>query len=301
MKLFVTGGTGQVGFELHRSLCVFGELLIPSRTILDLSDLDSVSAYLEAEKPELIVNAAAWTAVDLAESEESCANRLNTELPKLLASYAARENAWLIHYSSDYVYSGLGNQPWSETDETAPLSVYGRSKLAGDKVVENSGCRYLILRTSWVYSARGHNFMKTMLMLGAARTELAIVSDQIGAPTPARLIANITSLVVDRIIQNKPIDQGIYHLVSRGKTHWHEFACEIFRQAAEYLPLKIAPENVKSLATIDYPTPATRPANSILQVTKLEQALGIVLPEWRGQLTLTLAEYATIATSERKK
>ena len=287
MKILLLGKTGQVGFELHRVLSPLGTLVAPDRKALDLSEEEAVSAYLAACRPDLIVNAAAWTAVDAAEEQTEAARRLNQELPAQLAAYAAAASCRLVHYSSDYVYPGTGTEPWTENSPTGPLNTYGRTKLAGDEAVMSSGADYLIFRTSWVYSARGNNFMKTMLRLAKDRPELNVVADQVGAPTPARLIAQITTLG----IYNR-LDAGVYHLAARGETSWHGFAHEIFRLVqASGLPLAVAPDRVHPIPTRDYPTPATRPLNSRLDVSKLERALNIRMPDWQPQLVLTLTEY----------
>jgi dTDP-4-dehydrorhamnose reductase len=290
--ILVTGGTGQVGNEVQRQMCLSGDVHAPGRQALNLVDATAVDAWLNKYQPELIVNAAAYTAVDKAESEPELAHRLNAGLPAQLAAYSKARNQWLVHYSSDYVYSGVAEpcseaQPWQETSPTGPLSVYGITKLEGDQAILASGCRHLIFRTSWVYSARGHNFMKTMLRLGRERDALAVVSDQIGAPTPARLIALVTQQALTR-----EIEAGVYHLAPRGETSWHGFACEIFRQAqALGEPFTIAPGQVSAIPTAEYPTPAQRPLNSRLALGKLERALGVTLPGWQAQLALTLTEH----------
>lgn len=287
MNILLLGKTGQVGFELHRALSPFGDIAAPGREELDLLDEQAVDRYLASAKPELIVNAAAWTAVDVAEEEKAKAQRLNAGLPKQLAEYAAVENARLVHYSSDYVYPGTGAQPWREDSPTGPLSVYGQTKLEGDRAVEQSGAGYLVFRTSWVYSARGNNFMKTMLRLAESKTELNIVADQIGAPTPARLIAEITALAIHNQLKN-----GLYHLAPRGETSWQGFAQEVFR---------LAGTNTKAnpIPTSGYPTPAQRPLNSRLAVIKIEQALNMQLPDWQTQLALTLAEFRELNAGAR--
>ena len=286
-RILILGGNGQVGFELQRSLAPFGKVSAPRRSELDVSDLAAVSVYLEAYQPQLILNAAAWTAVDKAEEEREGAMRLNAELPALLATKACALGASLVHYSSDYVYPGDGEQFWQEDSSTAPLSVYGESKLAGDESVLASGCRHMVFRTSWVYAARGNNFMKTMLKLGRDRDTLNIVNDQIGAPTPARLIAQLTC---EALRQN--IASGLYHLAPQGTTSWHGFAQAIFRLAIEQGErLAIDPETLGGIPTAKYPTSATRPLNSRLALEKLEAALGLVLPDWQSQLALTLKEH----------
>ena len=294
MNILVTGGSGQVGFELQRTLSPFGAILATGRQELDLADSQAIERYLEQHQPDCIVNAAAYTAVDRAESEPDLAHALNAGLPATLAQYAAAKNIWLVHYSSDYVYPGTGTAPWTEESETGPLSTYGQTKLAGDQAIQASGAKHLIFRTSWVYSARGNNFMKTMLRLGAEKETLNIVNDQHGSPTPARLIAQVTALALYRVFQaDQPQQyQGIYHLAPRGTTHWHEFAQAIFEAAAgQGTQLKIRPENVHGIPTRDYPTPAARPLNSRMGLDKLEQTFSLQLPEWRGQLQQTLTEY----------
>lgn len=286
-RILILGGNGQVGFELQRSFAPFGEVRAPSRSEVDVSDLDAVVAFIAAYQPQVILNAAAWTAVDKAEAERDAAMRLNAELPALLAGKASTLNATLVHYSSDYVYPGDGEQFWSEDSPTAPLSVYGESKLAGDEAVLTSDCRHLVFRTSWVYAARGNNFMKTMLKLGRDRDMLNIVNDQIGAPTPARLIAQLTC---EALRQN--IKGGLYHLAPQGTTSWHGFAQSIFRLAIEQGEvLAIDPETLGGIPTADYPTPAARPLNSRLSLAKLENALGLTMPDWQSQLSLTLQEH----------
>jgi len=290
MNILLLGKTGQVGFELHRTLAPLGAINAPSRETLDLMSEESVANYLASAKPNLIVNAAAWTAVDAAEDHQASAERLNAGLPAQLADYAAANSARLVHYSSDYVYPGDGEQAWQETSATSPLSVYGSTKLQGDRAIEQSGADYLIFRTSWVYSARGNNFMKTMLRLAKSKAELNIVADQVGAPTPARLLAQITTLAI-----HSQLARGLYHLAPRGKTSWHGFAQEIFRLAQENgEQLAMGPENAYPIPTSDYPTPATRPLNSRMDVSKLEQTLSIRLPDWQGQLAVTLDEYLEI-------
>ncbi|MEC8916845.1 dTDP-4-dehydrorhamnose reductase [Salinicola sp. LHM] len=290
MNILILGGSGQVGFELQRALAPLGNCIAPGRRSLDLQDAAAVVRLLDELGPSLVVNAAAWTAVDAAEKSRDEAFRLNAALPAQLADYCASHSAKLVHYSSDYVYPGGGDTAWQETSETGPLSVYGKSKLAGDEAVLASGADALIFRTSWVYSARGHNFMKTMLRLAREREALRIVGDQIGAPTPARLIAEVTLLAVKQRGEGR-LEPGLYHLAPRGETNWHGFAQAIFRHAeALGETLQVKPDQVVSIATANYPTPARRPLNSRLSLEKVEQALGITLPNWESQLQLTLAE-----------
>lgn len=294
MNIFITGGNGQVGFELQRQFAPFGTVLAPTRDELDLANADAVDAYLAKHQPGLILNAAAYTAVDKAESEPEQAKRLNAELPIQLAAYTVKQGITLVHYSSDYVYPGSGETPWQEDSPTSPLSIYGQTKLEGDLAIIESGCQHLIFRTSWVYAARGNNFMKTMLRLGREREALNIVNDQIGAPTAARLIAQITALsfTVHGSRLSIHIPQGIYHLAPRGETNWHGFASEIFNQARKAgETLAITPEGTAGIPTAEYPTPAKRPLNSRMALGKLESALGITMPPWQSQLALTLKEH----------
>jgi dTDP-4-dehydrorhamnose reductase len=287
MKILLLGKTGQVGFELHRTLSPLGTITAPGQEELDLTNPDAVASQLAQTKPDLIANAAAYTAVDAAEENQEEAQCLNAGLPKQLANYCKEQGAFLVHYSSDYVYPGYGEEPWQETSETGPLSVYGQTKLEGDLAIQQSGCEHFIFRTSWVYSARGGNFMKTMLRLAQNKTELNIVADQIGAPTPARLIAQITTLAIK---SNMP--SGLYHLAPQGETSWHGFAQEIFRLAkARGETLTMGPENAHPIPTSDFPTPAKRPLNSRMALGKLEMALNLKMPDWQSQLEQTLSEF----------
>ncbi|WP_300319038.1 dTDP-4-dehydrorhamnose reductase [Idiomarina sp.] len=288
MNILVTGGNGQVGFELIRSLSVFGHVLAPTRDELDLTDKNAVAEYLATHQPQLIANAAAYTAVDKAESEPQAADRLNHLLPKQLAQYCLDNRAALIHFSSDYVYPGSGEKPYTEDSKTEPLSEYGRSKWAGDRAVIGSSCNHVILRTSWVYSARGNNFMKTMLRLASEREQLSIVNDQIGAPTPARLLAEVSAQVVKPLMSHEI--QGVFHVAPQGETSWYGFAEAIFSKAVK-LGSEIKVKQVEGISTSDYPTPAKRPLNSRLAVDKIEQALELKMPDWEEVLEHTLTEY----------
>lgn len=287
MNILLLGQTGQVGFELKRVFAPLGCITAPMRNQVDLLDEKVVTDYLHQHQPDLILNAAAYTAVDKAEAEPLVAARLNHTLPAQLADYAQEHKAALIHYSSDYVYPGTGSKSFDEEATTGPLGVYGRTKLDGDQAIIESACQHWIFRTSWVYSARGHNFMKTMLRLGKEKTELKVVADQIGAPTPARLIAQVSLLAYLRGIKH-----GVYHLTPRGETSWQGFAQAIFKHCVNQgQMLTISPEAVEPILTKDYPTPAQRPLNSRLSLQKLEQALGITMPPWEDQLVQTLDEY----------
>lgn len=292
LTILVTGGSGQVGHELQRTLAPLGEVMAPGRETLDLENAEAVADYLDERRPDIVVNAAAWTNVDGAEAPENlqAVTRLNEDLPAQLADYAARFGIPLVHYSSDYVYDGGGDTPRGEDVPTSPCSRYGESKLAGDRAVLASGTKHLVLRTSWVYGSRGRNFMNTMLRLGRERDALRVVDDQIGAPTTARLIGEVTLLALQAILQER-MESGLYHLAARGETSWHGFACDIFRQAlAKGMALEITPERVAPIPTSDYPTPAVRPLNSRLDVSRIERALGVCMPDWRSQLALALDE-----------
>lgn len=289
MKIFLTGGTGQVGFELQRSLSLWGDVLAPARHELDLSDTSAVGRWLETHAPDCIVNAAAYTAVDKAETDMQTALRINRDLPCALAQYAARHAIRIFHYSTDYVYDGSGRDARSEEAPTGPLNVYGRSKLAGDSAIMNSGASYVIFRTSWVYAARGNNFLRTMLRLAGQRDRLAVVADQIGAPTSARLLADVTNIALAR----RDVPSGVYHAVCRGETSWHGFACQIFETARRMgYALRLQNEDMQAISTEAYGAPAPRPLNSRLSVEKLEKTLGIRLPHWQEALSLTMAELA---------
>ncbi|WP_037055654.1 dTDP-4-dehydrorhamnose reductase [Rheinheimera baltica] len=283
---------GQVGFELARSLVGLGKLHCLSRADIDFSNINMLLARIAQLQPDIIVNAAAWTAVDKAETEQDGAYLLNATLPAALATLAQQSNAWLVHYSSDYVYPGTGSNAWQEHDTTAPLSVYGQTKLAGDSAIQQHCAKYLIFRTSWVYAARGNNFMRTMLKLAQSREALQVVSDQIGAPTPARLIANITALSLQQALQRGEALSGVYHLAPAGETSWYGFAEAIFTLARQHgVMLTLAPEKLSAIGTADYPTAAKRPANSRLCLTKIQQTFNLQMPDWQSQLALTFIEW----------
>ena len=236
------------------------------------------------------MNAAAHTAVDKAESEPDLVNRINAAAPGVLATQAQALGAWLVHYSTDYVFNGGGTQPWKETDATGPLSVYGRTKLAGEHAIQESGCRHLIFRTSWVYAARGGNFAKTMLRLGRERTELTVIDDQLGAPTGADLLADVTAHAL-RQVQIQPELAGLYHLVAQGETSWHGYAQFVLETArARGIELAVSAENIKPVPTSAFPTPARRPSNSRLSTEKLRTAFGLHLPHWQQGVARMLDE-----------
>ncbi|BBO56822.1 dTDP-4-dehydrorhamnose reductase [Cobetia sp. AM6] len=286
-KILLLGGTGQLGVELQSALADIGQVYAPTREDLDVGSFFEVSKCIDLYQPDIILNAAAYTAVDKAEVEVDNAMLINASLPSLLAKKSSELGAILIHYSSDYVYPGTGSTPWTEESDVSPLSVYGRSKLAGDESVLSSHCRHWIFRTSWIYAPHGNNFMRTMLRLGVKHDSLRVVHDQIGAPTPAKLIAQVTSEAI-----RQQIPTGLYHLTAGGSTSWHGFAQAIFRHAiSRGIAFKIHPDNVEGISTQDYPTPARRPLNSRLSSKKLETELGLSLPAWDSQLILTLNEF----------
>ena len=295
MKILLLGKHGQVGWELQRSLAPLGQLIALDRhgangLCGDLGDLPGIAATVRATQPQVIVNAAAYTAVDKAESERDLAQRLNAEAPAVLAREAAACGALLLHYSTDYVFDGSGDQPWREDDATGPLSVYGATKRQGEQAIVGSGCAHLILRTSWVYAARGGNFAKTMLRLAQERERLTVIDDQWGAPTGAELIANVSAHAIVQTRQ-QPDKAGIYHLAAAGHTTWFAYAKHVLAQARQAQPaIKIKATEVASITTADYPTPARRPLNSRLDTRKLQSTFGLTLPTWQHGVNRMLTE-----------
>ncbi|TXI47714.1 MAG: dTDP-4-dehydrorhamnose reductase [Lysobacter sp.] len=295
MKILLFGKNGQVGWELQRSLAPLGELIALDHDGApglsgDFAHPESLAATVRAVAPDLIVNAAAHTAVDKAESEPDFARALNALAPGVLAREAAALGALLVHYSTDYVFDGSGSAPWIEDAPTGPLSVYGATKREGEELIRQSGCRHLIFRTSWVYAARGGNFAKTMLKLAAERDTLTIIDDQHGAPTGAELLADVTAHAARMTLANPDL-AGTYHLVAGGETTWHGYARHVIEFArARGVPIKVAPEAILPVPTSAFPTPARRPANSRLATHKLQQAFGLVLPDWRQGVERMLTE-----------
>jgi len=294
MNILLFGKGGQVGWELQRSLSVFGTV-----TALDFDSTEhcgdfanpaGVAETVRALRPDVIVNAAAHTAVDKAESEVDFARTLNATTPGAIAQEAAKLGAWLVHYSTDYVFDGSGSRPWVETDAPAPLSVYGRTKLEGEQLIAQSGAKHLILRTSWVYAARGGNFAKTMLRLAQERERLTVIDDQWGAPTGADLLADVTAHAI-RHLQQRPEDAGLYHLVAAGETNWNEYAKYVLAVAARHpVAEKIIAKEVAPVPTSAFPTPAVRPHNSRLDTTKLRSTFGLTLPHWQTGVARMLTE-----------
>jgi len=291
MKILLLGKNGQVGWELQRALAPLGELVALDRSEgADLANPEVLRATVRAVAPQVIVNAAAYTAVDKAETEQDLALQINAHAPGLLAEEAKQLGAVLVHYSSDYVFDGSGNTPRDEDAATGPLSVYGRSKLQGEEAIRASGCQHLILRTSWVYAARGGNFAKTMLRLAAEREQLKVIADQIGAPTGADLLADLTAQMLPAVLA-KPELSGTYHAVASGETSWHAYAQYVIEFARAWgQALRVAPDQVQAIPTQDYPTPAQRPLNSRLSTAKLQAAFGLRLPHWQQGVARMLME-----------
>lgn len=296
MKILLLGKNGQVGWELQRSLAPLGEVMALDRHSThfcgDLSQPDQLAKTVLDYRPDLIVNAAAHTAVDKAESEPELARRLNAEAPAALAKAAAQVGAWLVHYSTDYVFDGSGSHARQEGEGVGPLNVYGQTKYEGEKAVAASGCKYLIFRTSWVYAARGGNFAKTMLRLAQERERLTVISDQHGAPTGAELIADVSAHAMRCVMNTQNISlSGVYHLVASGETSWHGYASHVIEQAKRISPdLAWNVTEVAPVPTTAFPTPAARPLNSRLCTNKLQQTFGLVLPPWRQGVDRMLAE-----------
>ena len=293
MNIVITGKDGQVGWELVRSLLPLGKVIALGRNEADLSSPDTLRKVIRELNPDVIVNAAAYTAVDKAEQEEELATIINGIAPGILADEAKHCQALFVHYSTDYVFDGKKPHPYLENDIPNPLNSYGRSKLAGEIAVQNSDADYLILRTSWVYAGRGSNFLRTIMRLAKEQSELRIVCDQIGSPTWARLIADITSHVLRQSI-NERIDgtfnSNLYHLTSKENTSWHDFARKIIQIVQEKSENGLIVSDVSPVKTIDYPTPAKRPENSCLSTEKLEKYFGLSLPAWDEALRLCMDE-----------
>jgi len=294
LKRLVRVENGQGGGGLQRrfaALCELLELDCASQAYCgDLNDLQGLAATVQRFAPDVIVNAAAYTAVDKAESESQLAHRVNADAPAVLAREALRLKALLVHYSTDYVFAGQGDTPWQENDPVAPLSVYGASKLAGEQAIVASGCAHLIFRTSWVYAARGNNFARTMLRLARERESLAVIDDQFGAPTGAELLADVTAHAI-RSLMTDPQLGGIYHLAAAGETTWCRYARFVLEHAERSgMNLKVSPAMVDAIGTQAYPTPARRPNNSRLDTRKLQKAFALSLPDWKVGVTRMLAE-----------
>lgn len=301
MKILLTGGNGQVGWELVRALLPLGEVIVTNRAQADLSDLDNLRRTVQKYSADVIVNAAAYTAVDKAETEESLAFLINAEALGVLAEEAKKTGALLVHYSTDYVFDGTKISAYAEDDVPNPVNIYGQSKLAGEKAVQATGADYLILRTSWVYAARGHNFLKTVLRLAAEREELNIVADQIGSPTWARLIAETTAHVIRQSMLERrsgSFDSGLYHLTSASETSWHGFAQTIVDIVRQQGNQSLKNRIINPIPTADYPLPAKRPANSLLATGRLERHFGLKMPAWDKALKLCMEDMAAFVNHQ---
>jgi dTDP-4-dehydrorhamnose reductase len=296
VKILLFGKDGQLGWELQRSLAVLGDVVALGSTDRDpvsgdLRDPEALAATVRAVAPRLIVNAAAYTAVDRAESEPDLARLVNATAVGALAHAAKAADAWLVHYSSDYVFDGSGSAPWRELDRPAPLGAYGRSKLEGETLVRESECRHLLFRTSWVYSARGANFAKTMLRLAQERDALRVVDDQVGAPTGAELLADITAHACRRALA-EPSVGGTYHAAAAGATSWFAYARHVIELARRRgAPIRVADAALEPIASAAYPQPARRPLNSRLDTTRLRTVFDVALPPWQAGVDRVVSEW----------
>ena len=283
MRILLTGKGGQVGHELHKALTPIAEVIAVGTHDCDFTDADAIEALVSHVKPHVIVNPAAYTAVDKAESEPDRAAAINAMAPGVLAKQAQRLDALLIHYSTDYVFDGTQTTPYTEVDRPNPQSVYGATKLAGETAIQQQGARHLILRTSWVYGLRGQNFPKTMLRLAAEREALNVVADQWGAPTSASLLANVTAQLLSQPIT--AAQSGVYHVSASGRTNWHAYACRVIERArALGWPIKVGAQAVNAIPTSAYPTPAKRPSSGCLDTRKFQETFGINLPAWDSEV-----------------
>jgi len=295
VKILLLGKNGQVGWELQRALAPLGEVVAldfdsPGPLAADFSKPESLAATVRTVQPQIIVNAAAHTAVDKCESEPDLARALNAASPAVLAREAKALGAWLMHYSTDYVFDGSGSTPWVEDSPTGPLSVYGATKLDGELAIRASGCQHLILRTSWVYAARGGNFAKTMLKLAKERDRLTVIDDQFGAPTGADLLADITAHTLRTALQ-RPDVAGTYHAVNQGETHWHGYATHVIEFArSRGQVIRVAPDAIVPVPTSAFPTPARRPGNSRMNTHKLRSTFDLSLPTWQAGVDRMLTE-----------
>jgi len=294
MKILLLGKNGQLGWELQRSLAPLGELVaLDAHSQTHCGDLTNLTGLVQTVRelaPDVIVNAAAYTAVDKAESEPELAQIVNAKALAVLAQAAKASGAWLVHYSTDYVFDGSGDTPWLESDIARPLSAYGASKLAGEQAIIEAGCNHLIFRTSWAYAARGQNFAKTMLQLAQHRDALKVVDDQVGAPTGADLLADVTAHALRAALQNPQLS-GLYHLAAAGETTWHAYATYVIEQARQAgMPIKLAQSAIQAVPSSAFPTPARRPLNSRLNTSKLQLAFGLSLPHWQIGVKRMLTE-----------
>ncbi|AXK39022.1 dTDP-4-dehydrorhamnose reductase [Crenobacter cavernae] len=291
-RILITGANGQVGFELKRALAPLGDVVALTRQELDLARVDAIHAELDRYQPTIIVNPAAYTAVDCAESELEQAFAVNAQAPAALADWAERHEALLVHYSTDYVFDGTQNGAYGEDDAANPQSVYGRSKWEGEQAIRAATAHHLILRTSWVFGAHGNNFLKTILRLAKERSTLSVVADQVGAPTPAALIADVTAQLLSHYRRpTHRFEYGTYHLSAGGEANWYDYARYVIALAERAgIPLALKPDALEPIPTIGYPLPAPRPANSRLDCDKLKRTFGLNLPDWRQGVDQVFAQ-----------
>ncbi len=295
MKILLFGALGQVGFELQRALVGLGQVIPCQRSQLDLEDLDKLENYIRKINPTIIINAAAYTLVDKAEANITLAEKINALAPEVMAKVARDLDALLVHYSTDYVFNGAQTKPYLESDIPAPLNVYGKTKLQGEDLIRKTNCRHLILRTSWVYAAHGHNFARTILNLALQQGSLTIVGDQIGAPTSAELIADITALLLYRLQWDaafKDFQGDTFNLTAQGSTSWYGFARHLIMYAKPIgAVLKVTPDKITAISTAQYPTPAKRPHNSLLDTGKIRAKFNLELPSWQWHADRFLSQH----------
>jgi dTDP-4-dehydrorhamnose reductase len=291
VKILLFGGNGQVGWELQRALCLFGNLIMIDKRTANLENYSRLAAVVEAEAPNIVVNAAAYTAVDRAENDAERAHLINAVAVEQLARAAHKQQFLLIHYSTDYVFDGQKTLAYRENDPTGAISIYGKTKCAGDEAILASGCEHLIFRTSWVHSARGSNFVRKILQLASEKSSLAVVADQFGAPTSAELLADVTALAIARHNSSLALRSGLYNLTSSGVTSWHAFACFIVREALlQGYDLLVRPENIRAISSSEFQAAAPRPRNSVMDTSKLSDALNISFPDWTHHARRTVLE-----------
>ena len=296
MKILVTGKNGQVGHELMRSLAPLGQVVGVDVKECDLAQSAAIDALLERVKPDIIINPAAYTEVDKAESEPTISHAVNAQAPKLLARYAARHNIPIIHFSTDYVFDGKKESAYSEEDEPNPKSVYGKTKWLGEEAVRKMAAKHIIIRTSWVFGSHGVNFLKTMLKLAGERDKLSVVSDQYGAPTSAKMLANAVAQIVKELGEPGSYRKyGTYHIAARGETTWHGYAQLILEKAIELgVDIKLSPKEIKPILSKEYPMPAQRPANSRLDTTKVSTVFSVSLPKWQDEVESVIKELVMV-------
>ncbi len=290
MKILLTGKDGQVGFALHKKLSPLGEVIATNRQTLDLLNTDLVMRFVDELRPDMIINAAAYTAVDKAESEPTLAQQMNVLAPKVLAEKASELNIPLVHFSTNYVFDGLKKEAYEEDDPTHPLSVYGKTKAQGDVAVKQHS-KHIILRTSWVFGTHHHNFLNTLLRLASERDQLSMVSDQWGHPTSVSTLSEVTFKIVDSLFKHSNFkDYGIYHVVNEGETNWYDYALFILREAKAFgFPIKVEPHSIKPILTSDYPAKASRPLNARLNTDKLKKTFMLELPHWQAEVKKVLS------------